>query len=321
LVSNPDDALLTVGVYPYVYNTSGNSNYSGGSASGVLSIFAQASNLTVTYPSDVAEEGNYSVVANYTSNGALLTNATVTICYTFVTPTCDNMTELGDGYYFNFTFDGSVGGLVFFNVTASKQDYQIQNASFYISFFDADLNIRFWSDTNMTVLYFNNFLWVYAKPHCDFWTQVMYLGLLNTCNSTYMHAKYVNGSAGLHIWSPDTYDLYLVDGSVTWDNSSSPPTVASYDHWLKFDEVPISSSGDTNLDYFWNTTVEGNYPLFADLDWNFWLSIGGIVILIIVASLCAYFTENAVATLFIIILIYILLKYFHILTGAIFWIF
>lgn len=281
----------------------------------------QQSNLSVSYPTDVFESGNYFIFANYTNGTSFIHNASVVICYTFDTPACENMTELSNGYYFNFTFAGNVGGLVPFNVTASKFPFQNQSSQFFVSFFDANLKVRFWTDLNMTVPYFNSFMWVYAKPKCDFWSQSAYLGFYTTCNSTYMHAPYVNGTAEIHIWTPDTYELYLVDGTVSWANSSSLPSVASYEHWMKFDEIVISSSGNTTKDYFWNTTIDGQYPIFSNVDWNFWLSVGGIIILIVVAFVVALLSENGIASAFVIVLVYILLKLFHILTGAIFWIF
>ena len=174
--------------------------------------------------------------------------------------------------------------------------------------------VRFWTDLNATVPYYNNFLWVYATPNCTWWQNLL---LGETCNDTnYYHAKYVGGTAVLNLPSSATYDLHAVDGAVHWACSRCAPNVTSFNNWVIFDEV--TPSHDMTLDYFWNTTTEGQYPLFSNPDWNFWMSIGGIVALIVVASLCAYFTENWIATLFIIILCYILLKLLHILTGAIF---
>jgi hypothetical protein len=72
------------------------------------------------------------------------------------------------------------------------------------------------------------------------------------------------------------------------------------------------------LDYYWNTTTSGKYPLFGDYDLAFWSSVGGIIILFVVVIAVAYFTDNGVAVLLSMVLMYILLKLFGILSGAIF---
>lgn len=277
-----------------------------------------ALNLTAVYPSEVNETGNYSVLAFYEYNDSEIANATLVICYTFTTVACDVMTEGAGYYYWNFTYDHDVGGIVQFNITASYNAYPNISTTFYITFFDANVGVRFWEDLNMTQHYFNEFLWVYAKPRCDLYNQLLYLGLVDVCNHTAYHAKYLSGVANLSIWSPNTYDLYIVDGTVSWSCNTCEPSVVGYNYWMKFDAITVSTAGATVRDYFWNTTVAGQYPFFGNFEWNFWLSVVGIFILMGVAVFCAYITENAIATLFIILLSYIVLKLFGILTGQIF---
>jgi hypothetical protein len=312
-VTKASPANGIVGWKVYANDTSNNWN-----STSVFIYEVKTAKLTVDYPSDINASGVYSIVADYDVNSEEIYNATLTICYTFTTTMCDNMTEVDGDYVWNFSYAHDFGGIVQFNITACHPSYPDANVTFYITFFDAQVGVRFWEDLNMTQHYFNEFLWVYAKPHCDLYNQVAYLGLYDQCNGTAYHAKYAGGLANLSIWSPNVYDLYIVDGTVSWSCPTCEPSVVGFDHWNKFDTITISSSGSTVRDYFWNTTVEGQYPLFTNPDWNFWISIGGIVILIIGASLCAYFTDNAVATLFIIVLLYILLQLFHIL-GHIFW--
>jgi hypothetical protein len=212
-----------------------------------------------------------------------------------------------------------------FNVTAYYAGDSMYNSSSKTLWLDvvknsslclglSSVSIRFWTDLNATVPYYNEFLWVYAVPNCTWW-QFFWNGQLCD-NTTYYHAKYTGGDAFLNTPSGATYDLYAVDGAVYWACDRCAPNVTSYDDWFMFDRITPTDNATYN--YFWNTTTEGRYPLFSNADWNFWLSIGGIVILIAVAGICAYVTENAVATAFIIILVYILLQIFGIL-GHIFW--
>lgn len=278
-------------------------------------------NLTASYPSYVDETGNYSVLAYYYYNFSKISNATLEICYTFTTMTCDVMTEGADYYYWNFSYDHDVGGIVQFNITASYDAYPNMSAVFYITFFDMNYSVRFWEDLNKTTPYINEFLWVYAKPHCNLYDQIKYFGLYSTCNTTAYHAKYAGGVASLGIWSPNTYDLYIVDGTVYWNCTLCEPSVVGYNYWSKFDEFTVSVGGNHTEDYFWNTTVSGRYPLFGNLDWNFWLSVAGMIILLVTVVGVAYLTQNGIAVLLAMVIVYILLKLFGILTGAIFWIF
>lgn len=188
--------------------------------------------------------------------------------------------------------------------------YESWNDSFS---FDASIEVRFWQDLNATVPYYNDFLWVYARMNCTWWEQ---FDFINPCNDTYFHAQYSNGSALIGVENGKTYDLYVLDGSVSWVCDTCPPNVTRYDTWELFDKLRVD--GNITKDYFWNTTVSGQYPLFSNTDWNFWLSVAGIVILFIVVCLVAYFTQSGVATFLCMILAYILLKLFGILTGAIF---
>lgn len=274
-------------------------------------------NLSAVYSSEINTTGNYSILANYTYNGTKVGNATLNICYTFTSPQCYNMVEGSNYYYWNFSYDHDMGGIIQFNITAYSPPYPNLETTFFITFFDSINNVRFWQDLNMSEPYINEFLWVYAKPHCDFYQQY-YLGLYEICNTTAYRSRYVGGVATVNIWSPNTYDLYVVDGAVFWNCSTCEPVATGYSIWGKFDTITIESSGSITRDYFWNTTLEGQYPLFGNPDWNFWTSIVGIVILICVSSFVALYSDNGLASIFVILLCYILLKLFHILTGSIF---
>lgn len=177
--------------------------------------------------------------------------------------------------------------------------------------YDANITIRFWADLNKTQHYFNDFLWVYVKKACDWWQE----WLFQCSDETYYHAAYLGGSAVINVEKDYSYDLYVLQGAVHWNNTGAP-NVTSYDVWQLFDTVHVSD--DVTLDYFWNTTTSGKYPLFGDYDLDFWSSVAGIIILFVVVIAVAYFTENGVAVLLSMILMYILLKLFGILTGAIF---
>lgn len=278
--------------------------------------------MTLDYPTELVNVGDYSVVINYTDGSTHIPNASVIVCYAFLSEShCSNATE-GDGtYYFNFSYNAQQGGVLAFNVTAFKFPYAPQFEAFDIYLFNVNFTVRFWQDLEMTQPYLNEFLWVYAKPRCSSLSDFIYLGIYDTCNATYMHSRYSGGQANVMLWSPDVYDIYLVDGSVTFACEFCPPTVSNYLHWDKFDIVEVTETGSLARDYFWNTTVSGTNPIFGDFDMNFWLSVGGLLVLLVVAFACAKITENAIATAFIIVIVYILLKLFGVLTGAIFWIF
>jgi hypothetical protein len=308
--------LGVVGWQVFANDTSGNWN-----STPVFTYDVYALNLTPVYPFEVNETGNYSVLAFYAYNGSKIQNATLTICYTFTSMTCDSMTEDADYYYWNFSYDHDVGGIVQFNITARYNAYPNVSTVFYITFFDARFGVRFWQDLNKTQPYFNEFLWVYAKPHCDLFDQLLYFGLYDTCSRTAYHAPYAGGVANLSIWSPNTYDLYIVDGNVFWNCTTCEPSAVGYSVWDKFDTITITAAGNSVRDYFWNTTVYGEYPLFGNIEWDFWLSVAGIIILIAVSCLVAIYSDNGLASVFIIILCYILLKLFHILTGSVLFIF
>lgn len=200
------------------------------------------------------------------------------------------------------------------------QAYDIQSIAYESgncsSPFDTSIEVRFWQDLNATIPYYNDFLWVYARMNCTYWEQ---FDFINPCNDTYFHAQYSNGSALIGVEDGKTYDLYALDGSVNWACDTCPPNVTRYDTWALFDKLRVD--GNITKDYFWNTTSFGREPLFGNYDWDFWLSVGGIIILIVVSALVAMYSDNGLASVFVIILCYILLKLFHILTGAIFWIF
>jgi hypothetical protein len=224
--------------------------------------------------------------------------------------------DVADGFVVNDAVYTTDYGVTW--IPAISQAYDIQSVAYERSEggspSDANLTVRFWTDLNATVPYYNNFLWVYAVPNCTWW-QNLFLG--EACNDTdYYHARYVDGNATLAVISGATYDLYAVDGAVSWACDRCAPNVTSFDNWVMFDKAtPVNGM---ILDYFWNTTTGGRYPLFSNPDWNFWLSVAGIAILFIVVCLVAYFTQSGVATFLCMILAYILLKLFGILTGSVF---
>jgi len=229
--------------------------------------------------------------------------------------------DIDPSYYPNVTDGFVVNDAVYtpdYGVTwipAISQAYDIQSIAYERysggSPSDGNLTVRFWTDLNMTEHYYNEFLWVYAKKACEWWQK----WLFQCSDDTYYHAAYVGGSAVINIEKGYSYDLYALQGAVHWNNTGAP-NVTSYDIWQMFDTVHVS--GDETLDYFWNTTTSGKYPLFGDYDLDFWSSVAGIIILFVVVIAVAYFTDNGVAVLLSMVLMYILLKLFGILTGAIF---
>ena len=280
--------------------------------------FANYSNATLSYPSMINESGTYRVVVNYTDAlGVHIPNATVGLCYGDV-PDCYNATENATNYYYyDFIYAGEVAGFIPFNYTASKVGYATRTGSFTIALFNYNVTIRMWKDIEKTQPYINNFMWVYAKPDCSHYSNFPYLFDL-FCENLTFHGRYSNGSASFLIMSPNEYEFWLVDGSVTWSDDFSMPNVVKHTNWQMIDQFDISGVGVQSYDYFVNTTLDKGYTLFNDPTWNFWLSVVGLLALFGVATFFAYISNNAIATLFAILIAYIILKIFGILTGAIF---
>lgn len=299
------------------------SNLSSSSESGIFTkLDSFDTSLSVSYPAVIDAAGVYAIVARYSDNDSVpIADASVSFCYAFDSSSyCYPMTFNGTDYEFNFGYGMDMGGMLFSNVTASKLTYVPRTLLFDIPLFNTNITVRFWNDTNMTQPYFNEFLWVYAMPHCDWLaSQTDYNGAVewNACNGTIMHAPYSAGSALLHIWTPDTYDFYMVDGSVSWACDTCAPNVTKSTVWTKFDTIVVTVSSDLVRDYLWSTASSvGSF--FNMPDMGFWLSVAGIIILFVTVVGVAYLTKSGIATIVAMILIYILLQLLGIL-GHIFW--
>ena len=177
------------------------------------------------------------------------------------------------------------------------------------------VNVRFWTDLNMTQPFIDNFLWVYARSSCPQYEPPL-------CQFTYYHSQYTGGIATFNVGQSDNYTIYVLKGSVSFNCETCSPSVFKYSLWQPIDSLSIGQNDTYNLNYYWNTTLSGSSPWFGEWDWNFWLSVAGILILIVAACLLAYFTQDSNASWIVVIvgviLVYVLLKWFGILTGALF---
>jgi hypothetical protein len=277
-----------------------------------------ASAMTVVAPSVLYSSGNFSIIANYKDgSGFKIDNATVDICYSYEgNSSCFLMTEEVSDYAFMFEYDGTNGGLLAFNVSGSMAGYDDASKNFTIEMTTSNYTVRFWQDYTMMNAFINENLWVYAVPSCS--------GLNGTdfdaCNATAFHSPYVNGTATLKLYA-GTFSLWVVDGNVIWGGDLSQPVISSYISLVSFDDITLLNNQAGYGNYLWDATG----GLGFGLNWAFWSSVIGLILLIAGVCLVAYATKDSNASWIVVIItflvIYILLKYFGVLTGAIFWIF
>jgi len=256
----------------------------------------------------------------YTNQSVLISDATLDICFDFPSFDifCDLMAEnvTGGYYYYDYIYDGTLGGIGTIEINASKSGYSNKSLDFLLTVFDTQAGIRFWNEENMTTPYINEFMWVYLKPDCTPYETLQYAGLIDQCSNLTYHGKYINGTATVDAYAFGLFEVWALDGSVEWDCATCPPIINSYRHHFKVAELDIQETGVITRDYLWDTEYSSYFAF--DYDWDFWKSVLGLLVLLGASIFFAWLTENWVATAFGIIIVYILLKLFSILTGAIF---
>jgi len=275
--------------------------------------FAQSSSMTLSYDSLVTTAGNRSINVSYVDNSSVeIAGATVNLCYAYQNSSaCFPATWDGAKYVFMYSYDGVNAGLLAFNASASALGYDPAYSAFGVALSDANFTVRFYLDYTKASPYVDSTLTIYALPSC--------YGLdgaeLYQCNLTAVNAPYVNGTAVLDMY-PENWTLYATDGNAVFATSSSVPVITGAQVNVNFDSIMVVGNEVGHGNYVWDAS-----GFSFGIDWNFWKSVIGILILIGVLCAVAYFTKSAPVAIVAMILAYILLKYFSILTGAIFWIF
>jgi len=282
-------------------------------------IFAlNSSSIVISTPLVLASSGDYDVAVVYKDiDGFKIDSANVTVCYAYGgSDSCFATIENASSYVFTYNYDGTSGGLLAFNATGSIAGFDDASVNFSVEMSTSNYTSRFWQDNSMVNAYANENLWVFGVPTCE--------GLLgyefDSCNVTAFHTGYINSTSTLRIYGGN-FSLWVVDGNVIWGDDLSVPVISDYTVLVNFDNITIGNAQSGHGNYLWDTT----FGLGFGLNWGFWSSVVGLIILLTAVCLVAYGLKESsagwVVVILVFIIVYAVLKYIGILSGAILWIF
>lgn len=161
------------------------------------------------------------------------------------------------------------------------------------------INVSFFTDSDATQPYINEFLYVYARHKT---CQSYYLGGIN-CTYDCRHGRYASGTAIVeNITGELVWDFYILQPA-SFDNETACPRKINSIIDFQFDQKIVSANG--SYDYLLNETVLPK-PTSFTFDWTTWLVVGYWVLVVVVVVGAGYFSNNGWVALIVFVIMVII---------------